>query len=46
MSMKAWTLVTCSAANFYLLAVMVFFAAIAYPQLGAVDKSEAWTREA
>lgn len=37
--MKAWTLVVCSGANLYLLGVMVFFAAIAYPQLGAVDRA-------
>lgn len=39
MSLKAWTLVACSAANFYLLAVMVLFAAVIYPQLGAVDRA-------
>ena len=39
MSFKAWSLVLCSAANFYLLAVMVLFAAVAYPQLGAVDRA-------
>ena len=39
MSLKAWTLVICSAVNLYLLGVMVFFAAVSYPQLGAVDRS-------
>ena len=37
--MKAWTLVLCSAANLYLLGVMVFFAAVSYPQLGTVDRA-------
>ncbi len=37
--MKAWALVICSAANLYLLGVMVFFAAVAYPQLGVVDRA-------
>ena len=35
--MKAWTLPICSAANVYLLAAMVFFAMVSYPQFGAVD---------
>jgi hypothetical protein len=39
MSLKAWSLVACSAANFYLLGVMVLFAAVLYPQLGAVDRA-------
>jgi hypothetical protein len=39
MSPKAWTLVICSAVNLYLLGVMVFFAAVAYPQLAAVDRA-------
>jgi len=39
MSPKAWTLVSCSAANLYLLGVMVVFAAVLYPQLGAVDRA-------
>jgi len=38
MPWKAWTLVVCSAANVYLLAVMVLFAAVVYPQLGAVER--------
>jgi hypothetical protein len=38
MSLKAWSLVVCSAANLYLLGVMVVFAAVVYPQLGAVDR--------
>ena len=37
--MKTWTLVICSAVNLYLLGVMVFFAAVSYPQLGAVDRA-------
>lgn len=39
MSIKAWTLVACSATNLYLLGVMVLFAAVVYPQLGAVDRT-------
>jgi len=39
MSLKAWALVSCSAVNLYLLGVMVFFAAVSYPQLGAVDRA-------
>jgi hypothetical protein len=39
MSFKAWSLVLCSAANLYLLGVMVLFAAVVYPQLGAVDRA-------
>ena len=38
MSLKDWTLVICSAANLYLLGVMVVFAAVLYPQLGAVER--------
>jgi hypothetical protein len=38
MSIKPWTLVACSAANIYLLGVMVLFAAVLYPQLGAVER--------
>src|SRR4051812_21394249 len=38
MSIKAWTLVACSAANLYLLGVMVLFAAVVYPELGAVER--------
>ena len=38
MSLKAWTLVGCSVANFYLLGVMVLFAAVLYPQLGAEEQ--------
>jgi hypothetical protein len=38
MSLKAWMLVACSAANFSLLGVMVLFAAVLYPQLGAVER--------
>lgn len=36
--MKAWTLVLCSAVNLYLLGVMVLFAAVLYPALGAVER--------
>lgn len=35
--MKAWTLPICSAANVYLLAVMVLFATVIYPGFGTVD---------
>ena len=38
MSLKDWTLVICSAANLYLLGVMVVFAAVLYPQFGAVER--------
>src|SRR3954470_9123590 len=38
MSFKAWMLVACSAANLYLLGVMVLFAAVVYPQFGAVER--------
>jgi hypothetical protein len=38
MSFRSWTLVACSGANLYLLGVMVLFAAVLYPQLGAVDR--------
>jgi len=38
MPFKAWTLVACSAANVYLLGVMVLFGAVVYPQLGAVER--------
>lgn len=37
--MKLWSLGICSGVNFYLLGVMVFFAAVSYPQLGVVEKS-------
>lgn len=39
MALKDWTLTVCAAVNLYLLGVMVVFAAVAYPQLGAVDRS-------
>jgi hypothetical protein len=39
MSFKVWTLVACSAANLYLLGVMILFAAVLYPQFGAVDRA-------
>lgn len=35
--MKAWTLPLCSAANVYLLAVMIVFATVSYPGFGSVD---------
>ena len=38
-SLKAWTLPICAAANFYLLAVMVLFATVVYPQFGSVERS-------
>jgi hypothetical protein len=38
MSLKAWTLVACSATNLYLLGVMVVFAAVLYPQFGSVER--------
>lgn len=37
--MKSWTLPLCGAANVYLFAAMVFFAAVSYPQFGSVDAS-------
>jgi hypothetical protein len=37
--MRDWTIVICSAANLYLLGVMVVFGAIVYPQFGAVERS-------
>jgi hypothetical protein len=37
MSPKDWTLPLCSAANVYLLAVMVLFATVIYPSFGSVD---------
>ncbi len=39
MSLKAWTLAACTAVNSYLLGVMVLFAAVVYPQLGAVERA-------
>jgi hypothetical protein len=39
MSLKAWTLAVCAMANSYLLGVMVLFAAVLYPQLGAVERA-------
>ena len=38
MGLRSWTLVACSATNLYLLGVMVVFAAVLYPQLGAVER--------
>jgi hypothetical protein len=37
--MKTWLLVGCAATNVYLLAAMVIFAAVVYPQFGSVDRS-------
>jgi hypothetical protein len=37
--LKDWALVACTAVNLYLLGVMVIFAAVTYPQFGAVDRS-------
>ena len=34
-----WTLAACLAVNVYLLGAMLWFAAIAYPQFGAVDRA-------
>jgi hypothetical protein len=39
MGFKVWTLGICAAANLYLLGVMVLFAAVVYPQFGAVDRA-------
>ena len=36
MSLKSWVLAACSATNLYLLGVMVLFAAVLYPEFGAV----------
>jgi hypothetical protein len=36
---KAWALVLSAAVNLYLLGVMVLFAAVVYPQFGAVERS-------
>lgn len=36
--LERWTLVASTAVNFYLLAVMVVFAAVVYPQFGAVER--------
>lgn len=36
--LERWTLVACAAVNLYLLGVMVLFAAVLYPQFGAVDR--------
>ena len=36
--LERWTLVACTAVNFYLLGVMVLFAAVVYPQFGAVER--------
>lgn len=37
--MKRWAFAACSAVNIYLFGAMVFFAAIAYPQFGSVDRA-------
>ncbi len=37
--LERWTLVACAAVNFYLLGVMVLFAAVVYPQFGSVDRT-------
>lgn len=39
MSRGAWALAACSALNLYLLGIMVLFAAVLYPGLGAVEKA-------
>jgi hypothetical protein len=38
MSLKTWVLSACSATNLYLLGVMVLFAAVLYPEFGAVPR--------
>ena len=38
MMLKAWMLVLCLAVNLYLMGVMVLFATVVYPQLGAVER--------
>jgi hypothetical protein len=38
-TMKAWLLVLCTGLNFYLLGVMVLFAAVVYPQFSVGDRA-------